>query len=364
MKHIVLFINTLSSGGAEHQLVQLADGLVKRGYKVTIATFGDADDHYSYDSAIQRQRIAPKKANVIKMFSIWCYFLTLKADCVIAFGQRESRYMLEGLSLRPFHKIRCIAGDRNTTYGFPSHTEQILMKHLYKKADFIVPNSQAQLKHIVLSSPGYQNKTVCITNYTNLSSFNVTPLPNGSTTRIGVFARYAHQKNCLLFVEAINTLKQQSKFPFIVEWFGNIRIKGSTNPYYLQVKEKVEEYDLCNEFILHDHVKDVAGCMPLFDAICLPSLYEGFSNSISEAICCGKPCIVSDVADNSVMVHHQENGFLFNPSQLDSIVKAFNDFLCLSVEERNRMSKASRKIAESLFDYERFVSSYVNLIEA
>lgn len=363
MKNIVLFINTLSSGGAEHQLVQLADGLVNRGYHVTITTFGDADDHYSFDSSIERHLIASRKSNVLKMLSIWWYFLTLKADCVIAFGQRESRYMLEGFYLRPLHRIRVICGDRNTTYGSPSKTEKVLMSHLYKRADFIVPNSNAQLHHIVSMEPRYKRKTICITNYTNLSTYTVSSLPNGDVPRLGVFARYAPQKNCMLFVEAIGELKRQTNKPFVIEWYGNVKIKDAPNPYFLEFKNKVEELGLSDTIILHDHVKDVVGYMSRFDAICLPSLFEGFSNSISEAICCGKPCIVSDVADNCIMVHNGENGFLFAPSKIDSIVEAFKQYLNLSKQEKENMSKASRNIAESLFDYDRFISSYVNLIE-
>ena len=364
MKNIVLFINTLSSGGAEHQLVQLADGLVKRGYKVTITTFGDADDHYSFNSSIERHLIASGKSNLVKMLSIWWYFLTLKTDCVIAFGQRESRYMLEGLYLRPFHHIRVICGDRNTTYGSPSKTEKLLMRHLYKKSDYIVPNSNAQLFHVISSEPRYKKKTVCITNYTDLSTYSVTPLPFNDIIRIGVFARYSPQKNCLRFAEAIRVLKERTNQPFVIEWFGDVMIKGMLNPYYKAFKEKIIEYGLDDVLKLNDHVKDVAERLPHYDAFCLPSLYEGFSNSVSEAICCGKPCLVSDVADNSIMVHDKKNGFLFDPTDIESIIDAFQKYFSLSEKEKIKMSIESRRIAESLFDYDRFVSSYVQLIES
>jgi glycosyltransferase involved in cell wall biosynthesis len=95
----------------------------------------------------------------------------------------------------------------------------------------------------------------------------------------------------------------------------------------------------------------------------LPSLFEGFSNSIAEGICCGKPMLVSDVSDNRIMVHDHENGFLFDPNDVDSIVDAFIRFFSLDTSEMTMMGHKSREIAESLFDKEAFIESYINLIE-
>ena len=101
-----------------------------------------------------------------------------------------------------------------------------------------------------------------------------------------------------------------------------------------------------------------------YHAACLASIYEGFSNSIAEGICCGKPMLVSDVSDNSQMVHDGENGFLFDPKQTDSIVDAFMRFFSLSHNEMCRLGQRSREIAEGLFDKEHFISQYIDLIES
>ena len=63
------------------------------------------------------------------------------------------------------------------------------------------------------------------------------------------------------------------------------------------------------------------------------------------------------------MVQNKKNGFLFNPYNIDSIVDAFKSFFRLSQSERIIMGKNSRVIAEKMFNKERFVNSYVNLIE-
>lgn len=365
MKKIVFFINTLGSGGAEHQLTILADGLVERGHDVTIATFGDIEDHYDFNPKIKRYRIAPGKNKVVKMVAIWKYFLTVEADWVVGFGQRESRYMLDVLQLRSRKKIHAVAGERNTTIGFPSEHEKKLMNKLYRRADYIVPNSFAQRKHIVETRPEFESKTVTITNYTDLAAYKPTPLPGERVLHICVFGRYDPQKNCMRFVEAIKQLKEQTQQKFVIEWFGNQHFKErDANPFYVEMKRKVDEYGLRDCLLLNDQIKDVAGAMTRFDAFCLPSLWEGFSNAISEALCCGKPCLVSDVADNGVMVKDGVNGFLFDPRRDDAIVVAFLNFFALSPDERQAMGNVSRKRAEELFNKEKYIYAYEKLFNS
>lgn len=362
MKRIVLFINNLSSGGAEHQLVQLADGLVERGYDVSIVTFGDNKDHYRYSALIKRKHLAPGKTAVFKMVAIFVFFLKIKTDWIISFGQRENKLCLIPLLFRS-HKIHVIAGERNTTIGKPTRQEKILLKVLYRRADYIVPNSHAQYRHIIESEPILEAKTITITNFTDLKYYKVHTLPMNERLRIGIFARYNSQKNCLRFVDAVSKLKGCTSQTFLIEWYGDQKIKDKDNPMFIQMNLKVQEYGLNDCIILHNHIENVAEKMQFFDAICLPSLWEGFSNSISEAISCGKPCLVSDVADNSIMVKEGINGFLFDPKDENSIVESFLKFFSLSHKERECFGLESRKRAEQLFDRSTFLDSYIKLIE-
>ena len=203
-----------------------------------------------------------------------------------------------------------------------------------------------------------------ITNYTDTATYQVKHLPNGTILRLGVFGRYDASKNCIRFVDSMKLLVEQTQQRFTVEWHGNQLMKGKPNPLYEEMLKKIKKSGLVEYIILNDHVKDVSTEMVKYDAIVLPSLWEGFSNAIGEAICCGKPCIVSDVGDNGVMVKDGINGFLFDPQNAESIVEAFMKYFSLTREEREAMGSASRKLAEELFDKDRFVNAYINLIES
>ena len=64
------------------------------------------------------------------------------------------------------------------------------------------------------------------------------------------------------------------------------------------------------------------------------------------------------------MVHDGDNGFLFDPLNVESIMEGFVKYFETSLEQRVQMGVRSREIAESLFDKNKFIESYIKLIEA
>ncbi len=352
----------MSSGGAEHQLTLLTDMLAQRGYTVDIVTFADIPDHYRLHPAIRRVHIAPHKSSCVKLFAIFSYFVRLKSDVVISFGQRENAFLL--LPMLFNRRVKVIAGERNYTVGKPTIYERMLLSFLYNRAQYIVPNSISQKQHIITRKPQYATRVIAITNYTDMAQYTDTPLPCNEVPCIGVFGRYSLQKNYERFALMLQQLKQRG-LRVQVEWYGNMYDKNNNyNPHYTRFNQLVKEYDIADMIQLNNHVNDVASRMARYDAIALPSLHEGWSNALSEAICCGKPMLVSDVSDNGVMVKDGVNGYLFDPLNVDSMCEAFDKFLRLPCEKRQMMGRASREMAERLFDAETFVENYVRLIES
>ena len=360
---ITFFINTLSSGGAEHQLSILANMLADDGYNVNITTYGDMKDHYVIKDSITRTRIAPGKGTLLKIIGIWKYFLSLKTDYLFIFCQRNSFLALPPLFFRSRKSFRVICGERNFTIGQSDVFEKALVKFLYKRADKIISNNFSQERHLKNLSPSLTSKIGTIINYTDISQYKYELLQNTSNVCIGVFARYSPQKNCLLFCDAIKQLVLTIETPFQIHWYGNkYSTDGKENPYYILFEQKIRDLKLDKYIILHDHVTNTYHEIKKMDAIALPSLYEGFSNSIAEAICCGKPVLAGDVSDNSIMVENGENGFLFDPADPNAICLAFVSYLNLDINTRIEMGLKSRAKAESLFDAKKFINSYKKLL--
>ena len=220
--------------------------------------------------------------------------------------------------------------------------------------------------HWIIFSYAWQQKVITITNYTDLNIY-ISPTDsriNNAMLSIAIFSRPVPQKNCLAFAEVVRILKKRIGNKMVFSWFGNMNPVGELNIEYLdELRNRIKEYDIGDMLILHDHVQNVPQVMSLYDAVCLPSLKEGFSNTISEAICLGKPLLVSDVSDNKVMVHNGENGYLFNPTDISDMVDKITTFYYLTTEQKEEMGRKSRKIAETLFQKDKFINSYVRLIE-
>ena len=132
---------------------------------------------------------------------------------------------------------------------------------------------------------------------------------------------------------------------------------------YLKAEQLIRDTKIEGVFFLHDKTDQVDMVMKQYDAMCLPSIHEGFSNSISEAICCGMPVICSDVSDNHIMVEDGINGFLFNPYDVNTIADSIVKFCRISLNDRIEMAKSSRIKACQLFNKEDFVRKYIELIK-
>lgn len=363
MKKIHCFIASLAGGGAEHQIAVLSELLYEKGYDVTLVTYNDIPDHYDLPSAIKRVRLNVKGNRFLKQIRIMKYLINIKTDCLISFREQMNFIALWAMMFRPF--INVIAGERNFTIGEPTRYLWWNMKLLYRRANYIVPNNYSQENYLIEHAPHLKSKIHTIINYTDLHSFCALPLPPfNEVTYIGVFARFYPQKNYRRFACAVKKLKELNSVKFKIVWFGTFYEKdGSEKIGYKEMREIVKDLDISDVLELRNSVKNVHKEMACFHALCLPSLYEGFSNSIAEGICSGRPMLVSNVSDNSIMVKDGVNGFLFDPKSEEDITMSLLKFIQLPYDKMKDMGNQSRRIAEELFDKENFVDSYIKLIE-
>lgn len=360
----ILFVNSgFGPGGAEHQCTQLMEMLADVGYEVSTVTFEDIPDHYKLSEKVSRKRIAPGKPLWQKMLALEWYLLTTKTEVVFGFSQRMSVLTLFPMLFRP--SIKSVACERNCTIGTPTIFEKILMKtQIYRRADVVVPNSYSQGQYLANKMPCLKNRIKVVTNYTELDTYNFQPLENHKITRIGLFCRLEAQKNFHGFIKMVDALCKQTDQEFVVEWYGaNQFVSSSQTEYFNEGIDLIKKLGLQDKIKIMGPTNKVSELIPSFDVLCLPSFKEGFSNSISEYICCGRPVLCSDVSDNSVMVHDGENGFLFDPNDQNSMVGAFLKYLNTSQIERTSMCERSRQIAEELFNKKKFGDSYIEIIE-
>ena len=122
--------------------------------------------------------------------------------------------------------------------------------------------------------------------------------------------------------------------------------------------------DIAGYLILHEANRKIEDEYRKSDVFCLPSLYEGYPNVVAEAMSCELPIICSNVYENPYIVEDGVNGFLFDPENVDDMVRAIQKVASISKEERRKMGVLNRQLCLKRNTEEEFLKSYIKLIES
>lgn len=97
-----------------------------------------------------------------------------------------------------------------------------------------------------------------------------------------------------------------------------------------------------------------------FDVFVLPSLSEGMSNTLLEAMAAALPCVVTDVGANPDLVDDGESGYLIAPRDAQAIADRIFQ-LAIDRELRSRMGQRGRLKVTQEFSMARMLENYTRL---
>lgn len=358
MKKILCLIDGLGSGGAQRQLVGLASLLKNKGYDVLFIWY-HKKDFYRKDLEVNGIKYEQIHAENIfqKFWGIKNAISRFKPDAIISYlgAPNKASCFLKILGLRS----KVIVSERAVLQKIDRN--QKIKFFLYRWADYIVSNAQEQTDLINRNFPSIQNKTVTIRNFVDTSVFIPTDTVNDSDEiRMLVVGRLAPQKNIIRFMQVVKNV-QNKGIPLRVKWYGGHSY--GKQEYEEEIEEQYNDMSFGDTFKFLPPTRDIIAEYQACDVFCLPSLFEGFPNVVCEAMSCGKPIVCSDVNDNAVIVHHNENGLLFDPKSIEDMTEKIIIFCQLSKKERIEMGKKSREIALESMSGDAFVEKYIQLIE-
>lgn len=357
MKRVICIIESIGSGGAERQLTGLAVMLKQQGYEVEVWYYVNNEFYLSF---LQENNVIgrylsdahnPKK----RFFALRKHFKEYHPDTVISYSASPS--MITCLLKLLGASFYLIVSERNTTQTIDKREK--FKFFMYRWADTIVPNSHSQQVFIEQHFPNLSDKVRVITNFVDTDKFSPSTivLPNHDETRIVCVGRIMPQKNIPTFIEAVSKVVCNG-YNIKVEWYG----QQFENAYFEACKEKIKKNGLENIFNFCPPCPSIQEKYHDADVFCLPSIYEGFPNVLCEAMSCGVPVLCSRVCDNPSIAQEGENGFLFDPKNVDEIAETIMRFIQLDENSKKRMGHKSREIALSLFSSEVFIRKYLEIV--
>ncbi len=362
MTKILCLIESLASGGAERQMANLACLLQNNGFEVSVLCYYRNEFFLPIiqQQGVRYECVSHAKPIIRRLFDLNCVLNREKPDVLIAFMNTPSTL---ACLLKLFHpQINVIVSERN--YSVQNDLRQRLKFFMYRFADHIVSNSYTQVMNIKERYKNLSDKLCVITNWVDVKRFKRETVRTYwkneklGMTRFLVVGRRVEQKNVIRFLEAVAHVRQRG-YNFVVKWVGPI----VDALYYEQIRETMEKLELNNIVQFEDPMVDIVSAYSSADVFCLPSIYEGTSNVICEAMCNGLPVLCGNICDNPRWVEDQVNGFLFNPYDVQSVAQAMMNFMDLPPERKQEISERNIAFSEDVFASEQFVSKYIALIE-
>ena len=355
---IICLTRHLKMGGLERQLAGLAVELNALGHDVQVVTYhrGDFFDGILDEHQIPHKIIPKGHFTAVSIIRLLRYFRTEQVDLVIAFGASAGRKACSVKLLWPH--FRLIVSERNANRNQTLFDAYRML--IYRLADHIVCNSYSQADFLRIHFPAQAGKISTIVNFVDADTFQPAPVPpRNPVFTLVTTARICARKNVLGYIEAIRILHEQGRKPLVL-WYGNNR----RSRYLRHCEKAIRKAGLQDCFFLLPGQQNAAAIYPKADAFCLPSLYEGTSNSLAEAFCCGLPVLCSDVSDNSRYVRPGVSGFLFDPHDPASMADAIRQAMDCGETTLREMGMKGRSLVQEALSSERFRESYRLLIDS
>jgi glycosyltransferase involved in cell wall biosynthesis len=338
-------------GGVQAVSVHLVAGLARiDGLEIDVITQDRAvrSPETSIWGAVRVHRLPFPRGNVL--FSaigpgrraMMAYLLDLKPDVVHA-------HDVYGLMTQGFHgpRVFTIHGQIYKDTAVSGEMFPAIRSWIWKRIELA---GWARQHHIISISPYVREQASAVArgvihDIDNPIGENCFDLPRREEGgRLFSAASIDPRKNTLAVVEAFARLGKSVSL-------ARLHLSGSGPADYLQrVKNLISSRSLADRVKLlgrlpYSQIQEELSRAAVF---VLASLEENSPMAIEEAMAAGLPVVTSNRCGMPYLVHHEESGFLIDPTDPDDIAWRLGQLLN-DAELRRRMGALSRKIAEDRF---------------
>ena len=176
---------------------------------------------------------------------------------------------------------------------------------------------------------------------------------------LGTVGRLAEVKDQSTLVEAFGHLVAERP-----ELRASVRlILIGDGPLFATLKNKIETHGVTELVWMTGDRKDVPELLRLLDIFVLPSLAEGISNTILEAMATCLPVIATRTGGNPELVEDGENGLLVPVGDVHALSKALEKLVCDRSLAALMGTKAFEKVS-ARFNWAHTVDEYLGVYDS
>jgi glycosyltransferase involved in cell wall biosynthesis len=244
-------------------------------------------------------------------------------------------------------------------YGLPGMSRMRLgwlRLRLFKLADGVVSMSEESGRE--LTAIGYPATRVFWT--TNGISLRPEHVPAGERVageplRVVFVGRLMAQKGIDLLLRAWQSVVACVSVPCRLEIWGD-------GPLAPELRRECERLGLVGTVEFKGHVSGVREALPAVDVFVLPSLNEGNSNSLLEAMAAGVAVVATRVGGTPLLVGDAADRWLCEPGDIDALAEKLIQLL-EDNKLRMTLGQEMKTRAERYFDIQKIASSYAMAYE-
>ncbi len=361
-RRVMLLASSLGRGGAERQMVELANRLDPRRFDVHVASLSRDNPFWNeFASHIRHRHIVDKRWRWdVTIFSRLARLLSgQRIELVHAFhfdAEIIARLASRLLSRGPV----VIGSERNSDHPGMWWRGGVdrLTRHLTHR---IIANSKAGKVFRQWTLRCADDFIDVVYNGVDSASFS----PGGGKVvreslevgndefMVAMVASFKPQKNHAMFFEMARlVLERVPGVRFLL--VGGILKTGphGSNSYHNTVNTLMDRMRLRQHCIFVGHQVRVVDYYRASDVVVLTSIHEGTPNVVLEAMACGRPVVVTDVADNREVVG--DGGYVV---PLDDAEAMANRVVALLMDPTERASRADlgRQRVVEMFSLKRMV---------
>jgi len=288
-----------------------------------------------------RQYIKQHKIDIIHchQYTPWVYglFASLFFKIKVVFTEHGRFYPDSGSLKRRFiNPLLCLFTSHITAISEATKQALVDFEYLSSKTIDVVYNGIEQQK------PQFELVSILREEY-NIKQ---------ETVVFGTVARLDPIKNQSLLINAFHkVLIQEPNCKLFIVGDGEER----------EILERLTiKLNLTESVVFTGYITEPVNYMSLMDVFLLPSLSEGTSMTLLEAMSLSKPCVVTDAGGNSEVIQHNYNGFVTPNREL----RPFADSMLVLARDmklRNTFGKNSYQRFMGIFTNQAMSNSYMSI---